>query len=144
MRANPTPALVHDGTRTFAFFTVASPSRVWLALTDETQTPEYLYGLALSSEWSADAFITTASIQDLPGLTGQVLCAWPTRRLSYLLCAPNGPPVYLTWLIRPGPGGSICSLRIDETDGPIDSDEVEDTWLPVLDAFRRLLESTER
>jgi hypothetical protein len=90
---------------------------VWPALTDETQTPDYLYGLALSSEWSADAFITTASIQDVPGLTRQVLCAWPTHRLSYLLCAPEG---------------------LD------DSDEVEDTWLPVLDALRRLLDSRPR
>jgi hypothetical protein len=102
--------LVHDGTRAFAFFTAASPSQVWLALTGETQTPDYLYGLALSSEWSADALITTASMQGLPGLTGQVLCAWPTRRLSYLLCASPGPPVYLTWLIRPAPAeaSAVC------------------------------------
>src|ERR1035437_4753039 len=111
-RANPT--LSHHDTATFAFFTVASPSRVWPALTDETQTPDYLYGLALSSEGSADPFITTASIQDVAGLTRQGLCAWPTHRLSYLLCAPQG---------------------LD------DSDEVEDTWLPVLDALRRLLDS---
>jgi hypothetical protein len=108
-----------------------------------TDSRAYLYGLALESEWTADAPIT-ARFPGQPDLSGQVLCAWPPHRLSYLLRSPGGPPVYLTWLIRPGPGGSICSLRIDETEDVGAVDEVEDTWLPVLDALRRRLDCGER
>lgn len=121
----------------FAFFTPSAPDRVWRALTEETSIREYLYGLALSSEWTANAPISV-TVPDSPGLIGEVLCVQPGRRLSYLISAPDAPAVYLTWHIRTCEGGSICSLQIDEADASTPA-ELEDIWLPVLDALQRLL-----
>jgi uncharacterized protein YndB with AHSA1/START domain len=128
----------------FAFVTDADPARIWLALTDTAQTGEYLYGLRLSSQWSPDATIEVR-YRDGSCLDGRVLCSWPERRLSYLLQSPDGPPVYLTWLIRPGPAGTVCTLRIDEFDEmetPGSRTDAENTWLPVLAALQRLLAQT--
>ncbi len=62
------------------------------------------------------------------------------RRLSYLVQAsPGDPPVYLTWLIRPSPGGVTIRLHVDEIEYPDDEDEAEDIWLPMLAALQRTL-----
>jgi len=126
----------------FAFFTTAAAGRVWRALTDPTQTREYLYGLALTSDWIPGSPIV-ASFQDRPALLGEVLCAQPHHRLSYLLRTPEAPPVYVTWLVREAAGGSICSLQIDEPDAS-EPTEIEDIWLPVLAALQRVLTPDER
>lgn len=121
----------------FAFFSPAGPDRVWRALTDETSIREYLYGLPMSSDWTVNAAISV-TVPDSPGLIGEVLCVQPDRRLSYLINAPDAPAVYLTWHIRSCEGGSICGLQIDEAD-PSTPAELEDIWLPVLDALQRHL-----
>jgi hypothetical protein len=54
-----------------------------------------------------------------------------------LQSVPTDPPVYLTWLIRPGPGGCTIRLQIDEID-TADSLQ-EDIWLPVLEALQQLV-----
>jgi hypothetical protein len=48
--------------------------------------------------------------------------------------------VYLTWLIRPGPGGCTIRLQIDEIDAADSRDDAEDIWLPVLAALQDLLD----
>jgi uncharacterized protein YndB with AHSA1/START domain len=129
-----------DDARAFAFFTEAAPAHVWAALTDERSTREYLYGIGLSSAWTVNATIDGKHRENSQHqLTGQVLCAWPGRRLSYLLHESSGPPVYLTWLIRPCATGAICCLQIDETDDADSRAELEETWLPVLAALQKLL-----
>jgi len=129
-----------DGARTFAFFTSAGAFEVWSALTDHEQTTKYLYGMSLHSEWVPDAEIQVR-VQDQVPLQGQVLCAWPHRRLSYFLHAPDASPVYLTWLIRPHPSGAVCRLTIDEAEEGDGSVDLEDVWLPILDALQRHLAS---
>jgi uncharacterized protein YndB with AHSA1/START domain len=121
----------------FAFFTSAAPDRVWSALTDPTQTRAYLHGLALLSDWTPGSPIV-ASFQDCPALLGEVLCAQPPHRLSYLVGAPEAPAVYVTWRVRVAAGGTICSLQIDEADAS-DTIEIEDIWLPVLAALQRVV-----
>ena len=56
-----------------------------------------------------------------------------------LQSAPADPPVYLTWLIRPGPGGCTIRLQIDEIDTADSLQETEDIWLPVLEALQQLV-----
>lgn len=127
------------GPRTFACYTPVEPARVWTALTDATRTPAYLYGLSLHSTWARDASIR-AHHDCHPALSGRVLCARPGERLSYFLHAgPGDLPVYLTWLIRPSPGGCTVRLEIDEVDRTDATDEAEDIWLPVLAALQKLL-----
>ena len=121
----------------FAFFTAAAPDRVWNALTDPTQTRAYLYGLALMSDWIPGSPIV-ATFQDRPALHGEVLCAQPHHRLSYLIRTPEAPAIYVTWLLRVAAGGTICSLQIDETDTS-EPTEIEDIWLPVLAALQQVV-----
>jgi hypothetical protein len=52
---------------------------------------------------------------------------------------PGLSPVYLTWMIRPGPGGCTIRLQIDEIDTADSLQEAEDIWLPVLEVLQRLV-----
>jgi hypothetical protein len=40
--------------------------------------------------------------------------------------------VYLTWLLRPAPGGCMVRLEIDQVDHADSPGDAEDVWLPVL------------
>ena len=107
---------------------------------DERQpNPRLPYGLAAHPTWEADAAIT-AVYGSHTRLASHVLCARPGERLSYLLQAgPTAPPAYLTWLIRPNPSACTITLVADELDTRDTTEDVEDTWLPVLAALRRHL-----
>ena len=123
----------------FAAWTRADPEVVWTALTDPGQTPAFLYGLAAHSTWIPGDPVCFRS-GDGTQVTGRVLCAQPSERLSYVLqSGPHDPPVYLTWLIRPGPGGCAIRLQIDEIDTADSLQDAEDVWLPVLEALQRLV-----
>jgi hypothetical protein len=68
------------------------------------------------------------------------MCVQRSERLSYVLqSASADPPVYLTWLIRPGPGGCTIRLQIDEIDTADSLQDAEDIWLPVLEALQQLV-----
>ena len=124
---------------TFAAWTRADPEVVWTALTDPGQTPEFLYGLAADSTWIPGAPLRFRHGGDVQ-VSGRVLCVQRNERLSYVLqSAPADPPVYLTWMIRPGPGGCTIRLQIDEIDTADSLQEAEDIWLPVLEALQRLV-----
>jgi uncharacterized protein YndB with AHSA1/START domain len=132
---------------TFAFFTAAAPARVWAALTGAGGTVGYMYGLVACSSWLPGEdihFETAPSSTAVPSLTGRVLHVQPPCRLSYFLhSAPEDPPVYLTWQVRPCPGGSAVQLRVDGTECPDSDEEAEDTWLPVLAALQASLPNQE-
>jgi uncharacterized protein YndB with AHSA1/START domain len=117
----------------------ADPGLVWTALTDPGQTATYLYGLAAHSTWAPGDPIEFR-LGDRVELTGRVVCVQGHERLSYLLrSGPHDPPVYLTWLLRPTPGGCTVRLQIDEVDAADSPEAAEDIWLPVLAALQRLL-----
>ena len=128
----------------FAAYVRADPGLVWAALIDPAQTAAYLYGLAAHSTWVPGDPIEFR-LADRVGAIGCVLRAQCHERLSYLLQAgPGDPPVYLTWLLRPAPGGCVVRLEIDEPEidepGTADSpQDAEDVWLPVLAALQRLV-----
>ncbi len=110
-------------------------------MTEAQNTGAYLYGLSAQSTWEIDAPIEFQSVGD-SALTGRVVCVQPHRRLSYFVQAgPDDPPVYLTWLIRPSPGGVTIRLHVDEIEYPDDAEEAEDVWLPVLAALQRTVTS---
>jgi hypothetical protein len=68
-----------------------------------------------------------------------VLHAQCHERLSYLLQAgPGDPPVYLTWRLRPAPGGCVVRLEVDEVDHADTPQEAENVWQPVLAALQLL------
>ncbi len=132
------------GTQRFVCFTEANPARVWAALTETHETGSYLYGLVTHSSWEAEAPIHFRTSQSSTAvhssLTGQVLHVQPVCRLSYVLQSGHeDPPVYLTWQIRPCPGGSTIRLQIDEIEYADNDEEAENTWLPVLAALQALL-----
>ena len=123
----------------FAAHVRADPALVWTALTDPGQTAAYLYGLAAHSTWIPDAPIEFRR-GDRVELIGTVVHARCRERLSYLLQAgPGDPAVYLTWRLRPAPGGCAVRLEIDEVDAADSHQDAEDVWLPVLAALQLLV-----
>jgi uncharacterized protein YndB with AHSA1/START domain len=124
---------------TFAVHVAACPQLVWTALTDPDKTAAFLYGLAAHSTWIPGAEIGFRR-GDRIELTGRVLHARRHERLSYVLqSGPHDPLMYLTWLIRPAPGGCTIRLEIDEVEHADSREEAEDVWLPVLAALQHLL-----
>ncbi len=116
----------------FAAHVRADPGLVWTALTDPGQTAAYLYGLAAHSSWVPGDPIEFR-LGGRAAAIGQVVHARRQERLSYLLQAgPGDPPVYLTWLLRPAPGGCTVRLEIDQVDHADSPQDAEDVWLPVL------------
>ena len=129
---------------TFAAHVRARPELVWAALTDADKTAAYLYGLAAHSTWIAEAPISFR-LGDRAELTGRVLHAAsaPNEAVHYVLqSGPHDPPTYLTWLIRPTPGGCTVRLEIDEVDNADSREDAEDVWLPVLAALQHLLDAS--
>jgi uncharacterized protein YndB with AHSA1/START domain len=123
----------------FAAHVRADPALVWTALTDPAQTAVYLYGLAAHSTWVAGDPIEFRAGGRAAAI-GQVMHACREERLSYLLQAgPGDPPVYLTWLLRPAPGGCTVRLEIDQVDHADSPHDAEDIWLPVLAALQLLV-----
>ena len=117
----------------------ADPGPIWAALTDPGQTAAYLYGLAAHSTWVPGDPIEFR-LADRVGAIGCVLHARPHERLSYLLQAgPGDPSAYLTWLLRPAPGGCVVRLEIDEPGIADSRQDAEDVWLPVLAALQLLV-----
>lgn len=76
----------------FAFFTEATPVRVWNALTDPGQTRIYLEGMALHSDWVAGSAIV-ASFRGSPTVLGEVLRVQAHHRLSYVIRPPEASAV---------------------------------------------------
>lgn len=140
--------LMSSGTHKFRCFAPADTSRVWIALTDGQGTDSYLHGLVADSSWCADAPIhfraTPLQPESQSMLAGRVLCALPNRRLSYFLrSGPADPCTYLTWQLRPCPGGSAVHLQVDRAECADTEEEAENTWLPVLAALQTLLSRDE-
>ena len=123
----------------FAAHVRADPGLIWAALTDPDQTAAYLYGLAAHSTWVPGDPIEFR-LGDRAAAIGQVMHACCQERLSYLLrAAPGDPPVYLTWLLRPAPGGCTVRLEIDQVDHADSLQDAEDVWLPVLAGLQLLV-----
>ena len=123
----------------FAFFTDATPVRVWRAVTEPAQIRIYLEGMALQSDWVAGS-ARVASFRGEPTALGEVLCVHEHHRLPYVIQPPGASAVYLTWLLRPRAHGCICSLQVDESD-PSDIAELEDVWLPIVAVLHRSLDA---
>jgi hypothetical protein len=133
------PRGVPSASYVFAAHVRADPGVVWTALTDPGQTAGYLYGLAAHSTWVPGDPIEFR-LGGRAGAIGRVLHAQCGERLSYLLQAgPGDPPVYLTWRLRPAPGGCTVRLEVDEPDHADSAEDAEDIWLPVLAALQILL-----
>jgi hypothetical protein len=123
----------------FAAHVRADPGLIWTALTGPDQTAAYLYGLAAHSTWVPGDPIEFRLAGRVEAI-GCVLHARHHERLSYLLQAgPGDPPAYLTWLLRPTPGGCVVRLEIDEPGIADSPQDAEDVWLPVLAALQRLV-----
>ena len=123
----------------FAAHIHAGPALVWTALTDPDQTAACLYGLAAHSTWVPGDPIEFRLAGRVEAI-GRVLHARCHERLSYLLQAgPGDPPVYLTWRLRPAPGGCVVRLEVDEPDTAGSPQDAEDVWLPVLAALQLLM-----
>jgi uncharacterized protein YndB with AHSA1/START domain len=123
----------------FAAHVRGDPGLVWAALTDPGQTAAYLYGLAAHSTWVPGDPIEFR-LGGRPEAIGRVLRAQCHERLSYLLQAgPGDPPAYLTWLLRPAPGGCMVRLEIDQVEHADSPQDAEDVWLPVLAALQLLV-----
>jgi uncharacterized protein YndB with AHSA1/START domain len=128
-------------TRTFHLLSCAPPEQVWAALTCPALSPRFLHGLSAQGCWETDGLLTFTAAQGM-ALTGQVLWAEPPHRLSLTMeDEASGTCTYLTWDLRPGCGGTVVRLRVEESHAcPTDDQELEDTWLPALQALEAVLQ----
>jgi uncharacterized protein YndB with AHSA1/START domain len=116
----------------FRATTTASRDEVWAALTATGSPLTYLYGLTAECDWLPGATLTLA--RDEHQLTGEVLAADRSRRLSYTLGdRPGEASAYVTWELSTLGNATLIRLTVDEpwpADG--ESDDLEASWLPVL------------
>ena len=134
------PRRVACAAHVFAAHVRADPGLVWTALTDPGQNGSDVDGLAAHSTWAPGDPIEFRLAGRVEAI-GRVLHARCHERLSYLLQAgPGDPPVYLTWLLRPGRGGGcVVRLEIDEPDTADSPQDAEDVWAAVLAALQLLV-----
>ncbi|HET6950131.1 MAG TPA: SRPBCC domain-containing protein [Acidimicrobiales bacterium] len=132
-------------THRFGFATPAAPDDVWAALTDPERTPRWLNGLALESDWGEGSAVVLRHGPSV-AVSGEVVAVVPGRRLSLALDGGFGPATYLTWTVRPGPGGAIVRLVVDDADPDPAEDgrDLEDAWLPVLARLQDVLAGERR
>lgn len=121
---------------TFRLATPACPEAVWAALTCAATTPRWLHGIALTSSWTPGDPVVGA-VGEAWGVAGTVLFAAPPERLTYSFEDPSGGVTYVEWQVRATAAGSVVRLRVEEPGAS--EDEIEDTWLPVVDALAGVL-----
>jgi uncharacterized protein YndB with AHSA1/START domain len=125
--------------RTFHLLSCAKPHQVWDALTCPTLSPRFLHGLSAESCWTTGAALTYACEQGIE-LTGQVLFAEEPTHLSITIEDPSGCCTYLTWHLRAACAGTVIRLTVEEPGGrPEDLEQLEDAWLPALQALEAVL-----
>ncbi len=130
--------------QTFRLLTTASPDRVWSVLTCPEQTIRYLHGMSVRSSWEPGASVRFI-VGDHEATAGQVLCTARPHHLSYCVEDDSGPATYVTWLLRPVADGCVVRLQVSETDcGGTTEDELEDVWLPVVEALRGVLDGDQQ
>lgn len=123
---------------TFHLLTTACAARVWDALTCPDTSVRYLHGLRLDSRWEAQAPLAFG-LPGLPPSRGQVLRAQPPELLSYVLDDCSGTATYLTWSVRPVGTGCVVRLHVHETHATGSDTDLEEAWLPVVEALRLVL-----
>ena len=127
-------------TLVFRFVTPADPDTAWRALTDE---PRHFRGLRVESDWLEGSTVRLSA--GAMTIQGEVLHAVPGERLTHTLGdLPGQPEVYVTWELVGALGGTVVELYVDEVGpghfgtGGRDQDvaDMEQAWLPVVDAMR--------
>jgi hypothetical protein len=126
--------------RTFHLLSCAKPHQVWGALTCPTLSPRFLHGLRADSCWTTGAPLTYTSAAGIT-LAGQVLYSAPPTHLSVTIEDPSGCCTYLTWQLRAACAGTVIRLTVEEPGGePDDLEQIEDAWLPALQALEAVLQ----
>lgn len=125
------------GSAVFRVATPACPTSVWAALTCAATTPRWLYGMSLSSRWTAGSPLLGWLSPEAPAVSGTVLFADAPERLTYSLDDPSGGVTFVAWQVREAAGGSVVRLTVEEPGAT--EDELEDVWLPVLAALGEVL-----
>jgi uncharacterized protein YndB with AHSA1/START domain len=134
-----TRTLSPSSTEMFRFVTSAAPEEVWAALTEDGPSASYLFGVDLHSSWRAGAAVSSSGPEPAT-LSGTILRADEPFRLSFTLSAGDRQPeTYLTWDIRASASGAVVRLYVDQPDGDDGAEELEETWLSVVDRFQSLL-----
>lgn len=140
MPANPTTI----ATSVFRFTTPVCADQVWGALTRPELTAQYLFGMAVESDWRPGSPVVVqppvgSGVED--ALAGEVLAVEEGRRLSFTFSSgPSDPATFVTWEIQTLDEGAEVSLFVDETQlaGAPDGD-AESAWAQVVTALRSTL-----
>jgi len=128
----------------------ASPSQVWLALTDPQQIAKYLFGSKVTATWEPGSEITWEGEYDGRSYRdhGEVVEVEPARRLvvthfSPLTGQPDVPENYHRVTYQLTDEGDHTHLRLDQDNaGPEAArEESESTWRVVLDGLKELVEA---
>ncbi|HEX8079101.1 MAG TPA: SRPBCC family protein [Jatrophihabitans sp.] len=127
---------------------LATPERIWQALTDPGVTEQYFFGTRVESDWSDKAPIRYRNAEGGVDADGEILEASENRRLSYTFRPAWSPssqavkPGTVSWEIEPSGRASKVTLTHDgfDFDSP-GGDQVDSGWVLTLSSLKALLET---
>lgn len=127
---------------------VATPERLWQAITDPEQTRRYWYGALSISEWQVGSRWVSQSADGEVYLDGEILEIDPPRRLVHTFHVVHEPeaaseaPSRIEWEITPV--GDRCRLTVTHTGrGPATRAYTSGGWETILGGMKELLETGE-
>jgi len=133
-------------------FILVPQSKVWDALINPEITPQYMFGCAVISDWSAGSPVSWKSITDgIEYVKGKLVTFDPEKELSFTVFDPNAgymdvPTNYLTTTYRLFPMDNGTKLEVFQGDfatienGEKRFSETSIGWEMTLNSFKRLLE----
>lgn len=130
-------------------FVGGTPDRIWQALTDPSETPQYYFNLRLESNWAAGSPVTWRAPDGSLAADGEVVGVDPGRRLEVLFHARWNPeldaegPVRHVWQIEDA-GENVVRLEL-ATDGMEPGSESEEIFgdglVRVVSGLKTLVET---
>lgn len=148
MRPRPAPHPSQRPTLVHRIRVSAPPERVWQAITDPRFTEQYLFGLAVRSDWQVGTrvvFETPSGETHLEGRITEIDRPVRLRFSARLLRDPETArdlPSRITWEVAPVPGGCEVTVVHDEFDGETYTyRRVKNGWPLALLGLRELLET---
>jgi uncharacterized protein YndB with AHSA1/START domain len=128
---------------------VATPGRVWSALTDPAQVKQYFFGTAVDTDWQPGSKITWSGEYEGRSYAdkGEVINAESHRRLelthfSALSGQEDKPENYhkLAFQLDERNGGTHVTLTQDNNGSAAEAEQASKNWATVLSGLKQVAE----
>jgi uncharacterized protein YndB with AHSA1/START domain len=134
--------------RVYETYVLATPERIWQALTDPNLTEQYFFGTGVESDFSDKAAIRYRNAEGGIDADGEILEASENLRLAYTFRPAWSPnvqgvePGTVSWEIEPSGPVSKVTLTHDGFDfSSPGAEQVHSGWVLTLSSLKTLLET---